>query len=169
MNRLLDMFQSFRRVLCICPCCGEMLRLSDLHLRYAGKAPKTWLDRHESRLLALQKKENLFEEKEGEIREKSIERGRKKVPKLIRKCLCPEFKKLRYDPYDIKALMHPVDFIVFNGLNKGIDVKDVTFLSRTPSNNLQNVILKSISNTVDKKNYDWKIARISTDGKVGFE
>jgi len=169
MNKLLNIFQSFRRILCICPCCGEMLRLSDLHLRYTGKVPKTWLDKYESKLLTLQRKEALFEEKEEEIREKSISRGRKKVLALTRKCLCPEFKKLKYDPYDIKALMHPVDFIVFNGLNEGIKVKDVTFLSRRPPNNLQNLVLKSIRKTVDNKNYDWKIARITSDGKVGFE
>lgn len=31
MSELLDVFQSFRRVLCVCPCCGEMVRLSDLN------------------------------------------------------------------------------------------------------------------------------------------
>lgn len=69
-----------------------MMRLSDLHLKYLGKAPRTWLDRYGSKLLAQEKREMLFEEKEGKMREKSIERGRKKVPKLIKKCLCPEFK-----------------------------------------------------------------------------
>lgn len=33
----------------------------------------------------------------------------------------------------MKALMHPVDFIVFNGLYEGKEVKDVTFLSKKPS------------------------------------
>ena len=146
-----------------------MMRLSDLHLRYTGKVPKTWLDKYESKLLSLQKKEELFEEKEQEMRKKSIERGRKKVPGLIKKCLCPEFKKLKYDPYDIKALMHPVDFVVFNGLNEGINIKNVTFLSRKPSDTTQNLILETIRETVDKKNYEWKVARITIDGKVGFE
>jgi len=169
MSELLNTFQSFRRILCICPCCGEMMRLSDLHLKYLGKAPRTWLDRHESKLLTQEKKEMLFEEKEGKMREKSIERGRKKVPKLIKKCLCPEFKKLRYNPYDIKAIMHPVDFIVFDGLNDKIEVKNVTFLTKKASNQDQNAILKSIRKTIEQKNYDWKIARITIDGEVNFE
>ena len=146
-----------------------MMRLSDLHLKYLGKAPRTWLDRHESKLLTQEKKEMLFEEKEGKMREKSIERGRKKVPKLIKKCLCPEFKKLRYNPYDIKAIMHPVDFIVFDGLNDKIEVKNVTFLTKKASNQDQNAILKSIRKTIEKKNYDWKVARITMNGKVNFE
>lgn len=31
-----------------------------------------------------------------------------------------------------KAVMHPVDFVVFNGLNEGEEVRDVTFLTGTP-------------------------------------
>jgi len=169
MSELLDVFQSFRRILCVCPSCGEMVRLSDLHLKYLGKAPRTWLDRYESKLLAQQKREMLFEEKASKMREKSIERGRKKVPKLIKKCLCPEFKKLRYNPYDIKAIMHPVDFVVFDGLNDKVDVKNVTFLSKKVLNQDQNAILKSISKTIENKNYDWKVARITVDGEVNFE
>ena len=169
MSELLDVFQSFRRVLCVCPCCGEMVRLSDLHLKYLGEAPRTWLDKYDSKLLAQEKKERLFEEKENEMREKSIERGRKKVPKLIKKCLCPEFKKLRYNPYDIKAIMHPVDFVVFDGLNDKVEVKNVTFLSKKALSQDQNAILKSIRKTIGQKSYDWKIARITIDGEVNFE
>ena len=169
MSELLDVFQSFRRILCICPCCGEMMRLSDLHLKYLGKAPKTWLDTHESRLLAQEKREDLFDEKAEKIREKSINRGRKKVPKLIKKCLCAEYKKLKYNPYDIKAIMHPVDFIVFDGLNDEVKIENVTFLSRKASNQDQNAILKSIRKTIDERNYDWKVARITTKGEVNFE
>jgi predicted Holliday junction resolvase-like endonuclease len=169
MNDLLDVFQSFRRILCVCPCCGDIMRLSDLRLTYTGKMPKTWLDKHESKILALEKKEETFEEKEKEIRDKSVERGRKKVPALIEQCLCPEFKKMKYDPYDIKALMHPVEFVVFDGMNEGKKVEDVTFLNRKPSTTEARSVLESIRKTVDKKSYDWKVARITVDGKVSFE
>lgn len=145
------------------------MRLSDLHLRYTGKAPRTWLDKYESKILSFQKKEALFAEKERKIREKSVERGRKKVPPLIRKCLCPEFKTLKYDPYDMKPLMHPVDFVVFDGLNKGVGVKNVTFLSRKTSDQDLNIILGSIKRTIQKNSYDWKVARIGMDGKVDVE
>lgn len=169
MSELLNIFQSFRKILCLCPCCGELLRLSDLHLRYTGKAPKTWLDTYEQKLVALQRKEELFGEKERELREKSIERGRKKVPRLIERCLCPEFRKMKYDPYDIKAIMHPVDFVVFDGLNQENEIKSITFLSRKPSNQEQIKITESIRKAISKNNYEWKVARITLDGKVNFE
>ena len=169
MMNMLGVFQSFRRILCFCPHCGEILRLSDLHLKYTGKVPKTWLDEYESKVRRVQKKEEKFDEKEQKLRENAIERGRKKVPILIKKCIYPGLAKLRYDPYDIKAIMHPVDFIVFNGLNEGTEVRDVTFLSKKSSDRKLNLILKSVRKTVDKGNYDWKVARVTTDGNVNFE
>jgi predicted Holliday junction resolvase-like endonuclease len=169
MNNILSVFQSFRTILCVCPHCGEIMRLSDLHLKYSGKAPETWLDTYESEIVGLMKREEMFETQENELREKAIERGRKKVPELVEKCLCPEFKKLKYDPYDIKAIMHPVDFVVFDGLNGGQELKSVTFLSRKPSNNEQKTIIESIEKTVDKRDYEWKVARITFDAKIRYE
>jgi predicted Holliday junction resolvase-like endonuclease len=168
MNELLDVFQSFRKILCLCPCCGEIVRMSDLHLKYSGESPKTWLDEYELQLLALEEKEQVFEAKEEELRQKAIERGRNKVPILVKNCLCPEFKKLEYDPYDIKAIMDPVDFVVFDGLNEGKQVQSVTFLAKITNPQMRRVT-NSIKTTVSKGNYDWKVARITTKGKVAFE
>ena len=116
----------------------------------------------------MQAKKEEFDEKENALREKSIERGRNKVPILIRNCMCSDFKTLKYDPYDMKAVMHPVDFVVFDGLNEGEEVREVTFLTRTPSSIMRPVI-ESLRSTLEKGNYDWKVARITTAGKVNFE
>jgi predicted Holliday junction resolvase-like endonuclease len=142
--------------------------MSDLHLKYSGKSPKTWLDKFELQLLSLQEKEEAFEAKEAEMRQKAIERGRTKVPLIIKNCLCPEFKKLEYDPYDIKAVMDPVDFVVFDGLNAGKEVQSITFLSRRPTPAMRTVA-DSIKKTIDRGKYDWKVARITMAGKVNFE
>lgn len=168
MKKLLDAFQSFRRILCVCPCCGEIVRMSDLHLKYSGKSPKTWLDKYELKLLELQDKEQVFQAKEAEMRETAIERGRNKVPLMVKNCLCPEFKELEYDPYDIKAIMDPVDFVVFDGLNQEKQVKSVTFLAK-PTTPQMHAVIGSIKTAVSKGSYDWKVARITTTGKVEFE
>jgi predicted Holliday junction resolvase-like endonuclease len=168
MKELIDAFQSFRKILCICPCCGEIVRVSDLHLQYKGKAAKTWLDNYELDVISLNGKEEEFDEKESELREKSIERGRNKVPILVRNCLCSDFRTLKYDPYDMKAVMHPVDFVVFDGLNEGEEVRNVTFLTRTP-NSIMRPVIESLKSTVKKGSYDWKVARVTTAGKVDFE
>jgi Predicted secreted endonuclease distantly related to archaeal Holliday junction resolvase len=139
--------------------------MSDLHLKYSGKSPKTWLDKYELQVLELEEKEQVFAAKEAELREKAIERGRNKVPVMVKNCLCPEFKKLEYDPYDIKAIMDPVDFIVFDGLNQGKQVQSVTFLAK-PTNSQMCEVTKTIKTAVSKGSYDWKVARITTTGKV---
>jgi predicted Holliday junction resolvase-like endonuclease len=165
---LIDAFQDFRKILCVCPCCGELVRVSDLHLQYKGKVAKTWLDNYELDLVSIAEKEQKFEERAEDLRQKSIERGRAKVPKLVKECLCDDFKTLSYDPYDVKAVMDPIDFVVFDGLNEGKNVRKVTFLTRKPSAIMRPVI-ESLKKTVDNGNYDWKVARISTEGIVEFE
>ena len=102
------------------------------------------------------------------MRAKAIERGRAKVPKIVNTCLCNDFKKLSYDPYDMKPVMNPVDFVVFHGLNEGKSVRDITFLTRTPCAAIRPMI-ESLKATVDNGHYDWKVARITTAGKVNYE
>ncbi|MDE1818482.1 MAG: hypothetical protein KGI19_07755 [Thaumarchaeota archaeon] len=139
-----------------------------MQLRSKEKAPRTWLDDYEMTNQKLQEQENEFEEKEGEIREKAAERGRAQVPEIVRKSMDNQFAKLSYDPYDIKALLHPVEFVVFDGMNKG-ELDNITLLSRLSTNsNLQN-LQKAVAKAVDEKLYDWKVVRVSVDGDVEFE
>ena len=169
MTDLLDTFQSFRTIYCICPCCNNLMRFSDLRLQYAGKAPETWLDVHERKSLTLQKKEDRFEEKEKTMRNKATEKGRLQVPELVKKCFDKSLAKLPYNPYDIKALWHPVDFIIFNGLNEKDDVDDIVMLSKKTKDKNLNKVRKTIKDTIEDEKYDWRIARIAVDGKITLE
>lgn len=169
MSNIVNLFQSFRTILCVCPCCGDILRLSDLHLRVKGAAPKTWLDAHESKIKGIEEKEAAFEEKEQTLRDAAVERGRKRVPKLVCKCIDSDIAKLKYHPYDIKAVYHPVDFVVFNGLDKKEKLDDITFLSRKTNNDALNKIRMSVESAVNKEKYDWRVARVSIEGKVELE
>jgi len=105
------------------------MRLSDLQLHYRGKTQKTWLDTYDIKLKKIADHENDFSEKESKIREKAAQRGREKVPKLIKKSMDDKFAKLNYDPYDIKPVLHPIDFVVFDGMNKK-KMNKVILLSR---------------------------------------
>jgi len=169
MSEILATFQSFRRILCICPRCGDLVRLSDLRLKYRGVAPRTWLDTYQSKLSLAQKREELFDEKEQKLRDEAAERGRRKVPRIVRKSLSAEFAKLKYNPYDIKAILHPVDYVVFDGLNNRNDLDGIVFLSKEAPDPALNEIQKSVKETVDKEQYHWRVARVSTDGKIEFE
>ncbi|MBI1828791.1 MAG: hypothetical protein HY222_06265 [Thaumarchaeota archaeon] len=167
-NSFLDTFQQFRTILCLCPECDHLSRLSDLHLRYKGKAPKTWLDDYEFTEQKMEKQESKFEEEEESIREKARERGRAKVPVIVRKSMDQQFAKLKYDPYDIKPLLHPVDFVIFDGMNKDL-MNKIVLLSRNSANSYLQGLQKSVASAVREKRYDWKVARVSMDGKIEFE
>jgi len=169
MSGLLEAFQSFRTIYCVCPCCNKLMRFSDIRLQYEGKTPETWLDKYESKIVSLQKKEDKFQEKESEMRKKATEKGRAQVPALVKQSFDKDLLKLPYDPYDIKALLHPVDFVVFDGLEQKKMVDNVVFLSKKTKDTELNKIRKTIKNTIDKEEYDWKIARVSIDGKIKIE
>ncbi|MGD0805579.1 MAG: Holliday junction resolvase-like protein [Candidatus Bathyarchaeia archaeon] len=161
-----DSFQDLRTILCVCPCCGELVRASELHLSLHGKAPKTWLDDYEAELHRLEDREDEFEANAAEVKQAAIERGRKKVVERACSCLDSSIACFNYDPYDIKALFHPVDFVVFNGLNAGEDLDDITFLTRQRRGDL---IQKSVAKAIKNGKYNWKVARVTEDGGVDYE
>lgn len=174
MSKLLETFQSFRTIYCICPCCNELMRFSDIRLQYAGEAPETWLDKHEVKTLNFEKKENRFKEKEKDLRKKSTEKGRSQVPALVKRCFDKNLAKLPYDPYDIKALWHPIDFVIFNGLNRFNEKKsdvidDIVLISKKAKDKELNEVRKTVKETIENEEYDWRIARVTDRGVITLE
>ena len=174
-NSLLGIFQQLKTVLCLCPNCSSLLRVSQLHLRSTAAAPRTWLDDYDEQIQKLQikddnvsRKEDKLYSQEKEMRKKSAERGRKMVVNTVLKSMDDYFSKKKYNPYDIKPIIHPVDFVIFNGDNVD-QVSEVVFLSKKSKNPNLAVLQKSVGECIKKKNYDFKIARISNEGKVTFE
>jgi len=162
---IVDYFQALRSILCVCPCCGELVRLSDLKFTHRGKAPRTWLDTHEGKIRGLEKKEEKFGEREEEVREAAREKGRRKIPGIIRK-IDPTFTKLGFHPKDVKALMHPVDFVVFEGLADGSKIRNVSLVARARKAPRLTSIRRSIKKAVDKKSGEWQTLRVDAEGQI---
>lgn len=152
----------------MCPHCDNIMRLSDLHIRSTSKTTKTWLDDYDLQKQTIQEKEEKFGESKEELRKKAVERGRAKVLALIKKSMANQFAKLNYDPYDIKPILHPVDFTVFDGMNQN-KMKDVILLARKTTNPILKNHHEAISNVIKTKSYDWKVVRVSIDGQIEFE
>lgn len=168
MEELFEVFQEFRRVLCLCPCCGSIVRLSDLHLKVKGPVIKTWFDDYEKKLLKLEEKEEQFDEQEEKLREKAREKGRKQAQSVFNECIDSKFKSLKLDPFDIKPILHPVDFVVFKGMNND-NINSIMLLSRYCKNPDLCTLRKHIQNLVLANRYEWQVARITADGKMEFE
>ena len=103
-----------------------------------------------------QEKQAEFEQQASDIKDAAIKRGREKVPKMIMSSLSDKVVSSRYDPYDIKPINHPIDYIIYDGMNKA-SVENVILLYQKNDNLAQ--LHKSIHETVENKKYDWKVAR----------
>jgi len=174
-DSFVDIFQQLKTILCLCPNCSSLLRVSQLHLRSTAPAPRTWLDDYDDQIKKLQNKsdsvatkEDKLHSQEEEMREKSRERGRKRVVSTVLKSMDDYFSKKKYNPYDIKPIIHPVDFVIFNG-DHDKQVNEVVFLSKKSKNPNLAALQKSVGECIKKKNYDFKIAKISNEGKVTLE
>jgi len=161
-------FQEFRKILCICPECGEIVRLSDLKLKAIGSTEKTWLDKYENNCRKMDKKEEKFEEIKSKKEEPERKKGRKLAQRVFNRAISPSFRKLRLDPRDIIPLLSPIDFVVFKGMEHN-EISNVMFLSRKYKNSTLNKTRQQVKTTVQKKKYDWQVARIDKQGKIELE
>ena len=166
---IFDEFQSFRKILCICPKCGIICRVSDLKLKTKTETEKTWLDKYEDNYRKLEKKELKFEEIKDQLREIAREKGRKDAKTVFNKAISPTFKSLRYDPSDIIPVLTPVDFVVFKDMTAKEKVSNISFLSQKIDNNNINLLREQVKKAIDKELYDWQIARIDNNGKITIE
>ena len=162
---LIDSFQDLKTILCVCPCCGELVRVSDLHLSFKGKAPKTWLDKYDAELQRLEARQAAFEVKIKDIKDRAVTRGRLQTINRVNSCLEPGLAGCNFNPYDIKALYHPADFVVFDGLDEK-ELKKIVFLD---SNRRGGSVQKSLKSSIEEGSCDWRLARVTEIGGVEFE
>lgn len=164
-SELLASFHDFQRVLVLCPECGEIHRLSDMKLSYRGKPRYTWLDRIKGEMGKIERAEERFAEKKDEIMRKSREKGQKQLPKMLRKCV-PTICKHGYYPQDLKAMFDPVDFVIFDGMNQKMNVKQVVLFDGPAHGKRREKIQKSIKKVIKKGNYDWHTVKLDEEGKI---
>jgi len=158
----LSSFTNNQMILCVCPKCRNISRFSDLRIISTKKTPETWLDVFDKKLANLQTKEDDFSSKEVAIRKEAAEKARKQLPKLIRQSLSDQITSLKFNPYDIKPILYPIDYVIYDGMEKGA-IDNVIFLHNKNKNAKMNELHKSIHTTVENEDYDWKVARISRD------
>ena len=169
MINLFQEFQEFRKILCICPNCNRIVRVSDLHLKTKAPVTRTWLDEYNQKNMLMSKKEESFDEREKKIREKSREQGRKMADKVISKTIHPVFKELKADSADVIPICHPVDYLLFKGMTNKNEVSDIFLLSKKSSIPELKNLRKQISKAISKKSYSWNSCRIGNDGVIKFE
>lgn len=162
---LLSDFQDFQKILVICPDCKEIYRLSELKLFYRGKVKRSWLDNLRNKKSKVERMEQLLDEKWDEIRQKAQEKGRKQLPKLLRKCV-PVICSRGYYPQDLKAILDPIDFVIFDGMNLKQNVKRVVLFNGPAYDKRREKIQTSIKKAIKKGNYDWHTVNLDEKGRI---
>ncbi|MEM3408162.1 MAG: Holliday junction resolvase-like protein [Candidatus Micrarchaeia archaeon] len=169
MSKIFEDFQEFRKILCVCPCCGDLVRVSDLKLRIKAPYKKTWLDEYEYKLNLINKKIERFEEKKENLRNLAREKGRKAAKIIVNSLIDPSLRKLDFDPYDLKPLLYPIDFIVFSGMTEESFISKIVFLSKSVNDKQTNQYRSQIKNVILSKDYEWELIRINEIGHIRFE
>jgi predicted Holliday junction resolvase-like endonuclease len=162
-------FQNFRKILCVCPDCGRIVRRSDLKIKTKAEIEFTWLDYYEFREKLCSDREAAFDAVKDELREAARIEGRKQAEIVFNKAIKQEFRRMNYDPIDIKPVLNPVDFIVFQGMNKNEEITDLVFLSSKLENPMINSLRDQVKTSIENNNYEWLVARINDLGKIKFE
>ena len=183
-----EMFHQARRILCKCPECDEISRLSEIRIKSGKKSKPTWLDEYEDSMDEYYTDKNEYNRTKEDEKKKLTAKGRKQVEKdvkkIMKKSLISNYQKIiNYDPYDIKVIGNPVDLVVFDGATKikekvklsGVKsltkkdiVKDVVLLSKKTSVPELKKLHKSIDEVIQNKEYEWKTANV-LEGNIEFE
>lgn len=165
-SEIMAFFTVQRQIFGICPCCGELFRLSDADISVKNKFKSDWLDALERRADHLDTKEERLQERKSEMQEKAKAIGRRKAVKFVKR-IDPVFTPRKLDPDDAKVIFHPVDYMVFNGMSQRDIVNKIVFLDRIDVQDAR--LQKSIEKAIEKRNYEWQTLRVLDDGKVKIE
>jgi predicted Holliday junction resolvase-like endonuclease len=162
---LFEEYQHFRTILAFCPC-GQIHRVSDLKLKTKAEARKTWLDEYEENARILSEKELAFADQLKTLREEAREKGRVEAEKAFYKAVCPAIRKLKINPFDLKPILNPIDFVAFNGMTKDEEISDIVLLTREHACAYLNPIRGQIKKAVEKQSYEWQEAHIDESGNI---
>jgi predicted Holliday junction resolvase-like endonuclease len=154
-----------RSIFGLCPCCGELFRLSDSRVFLKTRPKKDWMDILRARDARLDGVEEQIDDAEEALREKARIVGRRSARLAVRR-IDPVFAPRRLNADDAKVLFHPVDYVVFRGMKEQGTIKEIILLdgeTRAPDRvRLQ----KSIEKVVEMGNYEWLTVRVQEDGSV---
>jgi predicted Holliday junction resolvase-like endonuclease len=161
---ILKFFQESKQILVICPCCGDVFRLSEGTLFTKQRPEPSPFDRMDSAEQKFDRERIRFEEKAAALREEAVALGQKAAQKQLRAIAGP-FVARQIDPQDVKVIFHPVEFIAFRGMSDG-EVAQIAFIDRPAESKQRAILQESIASAISSGNYAWKLLRVSGEGTV---
>lgn len=138
-----------------CPCCEETILLKDAGLFYLDDFSPDAEKLYQQKLAACK------------IREKEIRENRKKISLksevsttainigFISERIAPLMKDFRFDRNDCRSLFDPIDYIIFEGLNKRRSVSKILFVEIKTGKAWLNDHQKDVRSLVERKQVSW--------------
>ena len=163
---IVNFFEIQRNIFGICPHCEELFRLSDIRISYRKKFARDWYDRLEKQEERIDDERMNLEETLKAIREKAKERARQKYLPGMLKQADPVFTPLGYYPQDVKAVFDPMDFVIFDGMNKAGKVRRMVFMDEYSTDARVRRIQSSIEDAISKERYGFQSIRLTKDGQI---
>jgi predicted Holliday junction resolvase-like endonuclease len=160
-------FQEMKRIFGVCPCCGEVFRLSDATVFTRDPPPKTEFDRLREARERFERQEEKFHEEIASLREKATRKGWLQARNRLRR-IAPAFVGRGIDPQDVKVIFDPVEYVVFRGLNNK-NTEAIKFVDREPNSSRRERVLNSIKRVIRSGNLEWHTYRVNEDGTVTRE
>jgi len=165
-GNLINFFEAQRNIFGICPHCRELFRLSDIKISYKAKFGRDWYDKLEEQEEKLQEEQIRIEETLKKIRQRTIERTRKVyLPKMLMQA-DPVFTPLGYYPQDVKALFDPIDFVIFDGMNRDDKVNRVVFMDEHNTEDEIRRVQHSIETAIKHGKYSFQSVLLAKTGQI---
>src|SRR4051812_12618161 len=123
---LTSVFSNLSEIAGICPCCAELIYLSEARPFLAGSKNRTIIDSLRAAEDRLERESEKLDDLEQGLREAAAAAGLKTAKKLLRK-IDPVFSGTGYDPQDVKVLFNPITYVIFDGMALG-KVKGVSLI-----------------------------------------
>jgi len=167
-KEILNFFQIQRSIFGVCPHSGEIFRLSECKIFLKTKPKKDWMDVLKRKELHLEKLDERIEESRKRLEELAHRRGRRLAQAAVRK-LDPVFAPRKLNPDDAKVIFHPIDYLVFKGMNGEESIKRILLLAREARSSDRRGLQRSIEKVVDRGKYEWLSIRVLQDGTIKEE
>lgn len=164
---LANAFRGFGQIYGICPCCGELFRLSEARVFTPSLPVKTPFDEVAENWLRLDLQVERFEAREARVRAEARLVGQRAARRRLRS-IVPFFLKRRVDPNDVKVLFTPVHYVAFRGMTDR-NCSSVDFIDTPAVAKQQEVLQESMFQAISAGRMAWWTLRIDEDGRVSTE
>ena len=167
-KQIIDFYSSLRQIFFACPCCDEIHRLSDCKIYQKAKPDIDWKEKIDKEIERLETLEMKLQEKIEATKEAARLVGRRAADKLIKK-IDPVFHPLGLNCNDCKVIFHPVDYVVFRGMNSNdgdCSIKEILLLDKSKKTGQSLTTQKSLEKVIQKRNYEWLTLRVDNGGVI---